>query len=317
MCFINTFMVSNTNMKPLKKLIPAFLCAAILGAVCLSFISYKSSPPLPKYKHVIVVIEENHDYDALIGSKNSPYITSLSENGALFTDSHGIGHPSQPNYLALFSGNTQGVVDDKCLMGETPYTAPNLGAALLSNGYTFKGFAETMPTAGYLTCYYKTSTITGQSLYARKHAPWVNWIGTKKNDIPASLSLPLTEFPSDFKDLPTVAFVIPNMDNDMHNIGAPGDDAAIQRGDKWLKENIAKYAEWAKTHDSLLIVTFDEDDSRTDVNQIPTIFYGAHVKTGKYNEHITHYNVLHTLEAMYKLPADDNQSAGVIGDVWK
>jgi hypothetical protein len=86
----------------------------------------------------------------------------------------------------------------------------------------------------------------------------------------------------------------------MHNIGAPGDAAAIQRGDIWLKENIAKYAEWAKTHDSLLIITFDEDDSRTAVNQIPTIFYGANIQTGKYTEHITHYNVLHTLRDVWK-----------------
>jgi acid phosphatase len=107
------------------------------------------------------------------------------------------------------------------------------------------------------------------------------------------------------------------MDNDMHNIGAPGDDAAIQRGDKWLKENLEQYAKWAKTHNSLLIVTFDEDDSRTAVNQIPTIFYGAHIKTGKYNEHITHYNVLHTLDAIYKLPVFDSQAAPAITDVWK
>ena len=303
-------------MTTLKRLNPLLFLQVAAAIACLSFKNYHAQPPLPKYKHIIIVMEENHDYDALIGSKNSPYITWLSENGALFTDSHGIGHPSQPNYLALFSGSTQGVADDKCLIGEV-YNTPNLGAALISNGYTFKGFAETMPTAGYLPCYYKTSDITGQALYARKHAPWVNWIGTKPNDISASLSLPLTEFPTDFKDLPTVAFVVPNMDNDMHNIGAPGDDAAIQRGDKWLKEYITKYAEWAKTHDSLLIVTFDEDDARTDVNHIPTIFYGAHVKTGKYSEHITHYNVLHTIEAIYKLPADDKQSAGVIADVWK
>jgi phosphatidylinositol-3-phosphatase len=304
-------------MKSLKKLVPILLIAVFAVIVCLSFINYKPKPQLPAYKHIIVIIEENHDYDALIGSKNSPYITWLSQNGALFTDSHGVTHPSQPNYLAIFSGSVQDVVDDKCLMSETPYTTPNLGAALISNGFTFKGYAETMPSVGYLPCYYQKSPLTNSYLYGRKHAPWVNWIGTKANNIPASLSLPMTDFPSDYNKLPTIAFVIPNMDNDMHNIGAPGDDAAIQRGDKWLKENISKYAAWAKTHDSLLIVTYDEDDSRTAVNQIPTLFYGAHVKTGKYNEHITHYNVLHTLEAMYKLPADDNQSASVITDVWK
>jgi len=291
---------------------------AIIGAIaCLSFVNHKSQPGIPKYKHIIVVMEENHDYDALIGSVNSPYITWLSQKGALFTDSHGVTHPSQPNYLALFSGDTQGIVDDKCLMSETPYTTPNLGAALIAKGLTFKGYAETMPSVGYLPCTYKVSTLTNQNLYARKHAPWVNWVGTKANNIPASVSLPMTDFPSDYSKLPTVAFVIPNMDNDMHNIGAPGDAAAIQRGDKWLKENLAAYAQWAKTHDSLLIVTFDEDDSRTAVNQIPTIFYGAHIDAGKYGEHITHYNVLHTLEAIFNLPVSDNKDADVIKDVWK
>jgi phospholipase C len=298
--------------------IKIFLSIAALGAVaCLSFKKDKTvANPIPQYKHVIVVVEENHNYDALIGSPNSPYISWLSERGALFTDSHGITHPSQANYIALFSGDVQGVQADECLEGKT-FITPNLGASLISKGFTFKGYAQTMPSAGFLKCYYKNSALTGQALYGRKHCPWVNWQGTGPNNFPASLSQPMTEFPSDYNKLPTLSFVIPDMDNDMHNIGSPGDAAAIQRGDKWLKANIAKYAEWAKTHDSLLIITFDEDDSRTAANQIPTIFYGAHVKTGKYSEHITHYNLLHTLEAMYKLPVSDSQNADAIKDVWK
>lgn len=295
-----------------------FLSISALAVLsCLSFKNHPAKPAIPQYKHVIVVVEENHDYNALIGSPNSPYISWLGEHGALFTDSHGVTHPSQGNYIALFSGGLQGVQGDECLETKTPFTTPNLGSALISKGYTFKGYAQTMPSAGYLPCYYKTSDLTTFSLYGRKHCPWVNWQGTGVNNIPASVSLPMTEFPSDYNKLPTVAFVIPDMDYDMHNIGAPGDATAIQRGDKWLKQNIAKYAEWAKTHNSLLIITFDEDDSRTAVNQIPTIFYGAHVKTGKYSEHITHYNVLHTLEAMYKLPVADSQIADPIKDVWK
>jgi hypothetical protein len=298
----------------MKYLIAIGIFAA---TACLSFGNYKPVPGIPHYKHVIVVIEENHDYNALIGSANSPYISHLAENGALFTDSHGVTHPSEPNYLALFSGSTHDVTDDKCLTAETPYTTPNLGAALIAKGLTFKGFAQTMPSPGYLPCYYKVSTVTGLNLYARKHAPWVNWQGDKANDIPASVSRPMTDFPVDYNKLPTVAFVIPDMDHDMHNIGTPGDAAAIQRGDKWLKQNLDRYVKWAKLHNSLLIITFDEDDSRTTVNQIPTIFYGAHINAGKYNEHITHYNVLHTLEAMYGLPAGDDETADAIKDVWK
>jgi acid phosphatase len=64
---------------------------------------------VPDFKKVVVVIEENRGYDDIIGSANAPYINSLVAGGALFTDSHGVARPSQPNYFALFSGSTQGV----------------------------------------------------------------------------------------------------------------------------------------------------------------------------------------------------------------
>jgi hypothetical protein len=289
-----------------------FFMLPALSIVLLS--SCGSKPPRPD--HIIIVMEENHGYDEVINSPNAPFITALANEGALFTDAHGVTHPSQPNYLAMYSGSTQGVVDDKCLENETPYTTPNLGAALISNGFTFKGFAQTMPTAGYFNCEYLKSSLTGADLYARKHCPWVNWQGDQANNIGSALSQPMTSFPKDFSKLPTVAFVIPDMDHDMHNIGAPGDAAAIQRGDQWLKENLSAYVQWAKTHNSLLVVTFDEDDFKT-VNHVPTIFTGPMVKPGKYNERINHYSVLHAIEGMYGLTVADTASAEKITDIWK
>jgi hypothetical protein len=306
--FVTCFFIQ--TMKTLR-----IITMLLLAGSLLSFHSPQSG--VPKFSHVIIVIEENHAYHELVGSANSPYITKLAVGGACFTDSHGIGHPSQPNYLAFFSGSTQGVTGDDCLDKVTPYKTPNLAAALLKKRLTFKGYAHTMPSTGYMGCTYLMSKTTGGALYARKHCPWVNWIGTGSNNIPASLSLPFTSFPKDFNKLPTVSFVIPDMDNDMHNIGAPGDAAAIKRGDKWLQQNLALYAEWAKKHNSLLIVTFDEDDyDPQNGNKIPTIFYGAKVKKGEYGQTINHYNVLHTIEAMYGLPAADDISATPITDVW-
>ncbi|MDB5030864.1 alkaline phosphatase family protein [Mucilaginibacter sp.] len=300
------------------KFFPKLLCITAIsgvGIICFSFSKKPQNQP-HRYDHVIVVIEENHGYNALIGSPNAPYINQLANDGALFTDSHGVTHPSQPNYLALFSGSVQNTIGDECLVTITPYTSPNLGGALIGSGLTFNGYAETMPSAGYLPCNYKISDLTHQYLYARKHVPWANWLGNKVNGISPALSLPMDEFPKDFDKLPTVAFVIPNMDNDMHNIGEPGDAAAIQRGDKWLKDNLGDYANWAKKHNSLLIVTFDEDDFKP-VNYIPTIFAGANINKGKYSEKINHYNLLHTIEAMYNLPVSDTTKATVITDVWK
>jgi acid phosphatase len=292
----------------------------ITGIVSLSvlFSSHQGQSDIPRYDHVVVVIEENHAYNELIGSPNAPYINELAKDGTLFTDSHGIGHPSQPNYLALFSGGTQGVKGDGCLLKSTPFKTPNLGAALLHKGLTFKGYAETMPAIGFLGCTSRSSSVTVGHLYARKHTPWVNWLGTGPNCIPDSLSMPMTEFPKNFKKLPTVSFVVPNMDNDMHNIGMAGNAAAISRGDQWLKKNISDYAKWAKKHNSLLIVTFDEDDyDSKNGNRIATIFYGDKVNTMEYSKSINHYYVLHTLEVMYGLPSDDDVSAAPISGIWE
>ena len=75
-----------------------------------------SSPPaaLPRPDHTVVVIMENHSYSDVIGSAGAPYINFLRTVGASFTDSHAVGHPSEPNYLALFAGTTKGLTDDSC-----------------------------------------------------------------------------------------------------------------------------------------------------------------------------------------------------------
>lgn len=282
-----------------------------------AFTSPQNQTDIPRYDHVVVVIEENHAYNQLIGSENAPYINELAKGGVLFTNSHGIGHPSQPNYLALYSGSTQGIKGDGCLVKQTPFKTPNLGAALISKGLTFMGYAQTMPATGFLGCTSLSSSVTVGHLYARKHTPWVNWLGTGPNCIPASLSVPMTDFPKNFKDLPTVAFVVPDMDYDMHNIGIAGNAAAIRRGDNWLKDNLSKYAEWAKKHNSLLIVTFDEDDyDSKNGNRIATIFYGDKINQMEYNNSINHYHVLHTIEVMYGLPSEDNISAAPISGIW-
>lgn len=302
-------------MKVISKL---FLAGALIGigTICFSFRETNQAIKLHRYDHIIIVMEENHGFDEVIGSPNAPYITQLAQEGALFTNAHGVTHPSQPNYLALYSGSVQGVIGDESLEKVTPFTTPNLGAALIKHGLTFKGYAQTMPSVGFMSGYYKKSELTKAYQYARKHAPWVNWIGDKENNIPASVSLPMEQFPIDFTKLPTVAFVIPDMDCDMHNIGDPGDAEAIKRGDQWLKNNLGAYVEWAKKHNSLLILTFDEDDFKQ-VNHIPTILVGAGIAPGKYDERINHYSILHTIEAMYKLPVNDTTKAAVITDVWK
>jgi hypothetical protein len=268
-----------------------------------------SSLPLPD--HVVVVIEENHDYSQIIGSSNAPYINSLAQQGALMTNSTAITHPSQPNYLDLFSGSDQGVNGD-AQPSNLPFTTPNLGAELLANGLGFVGYSESMPYAGYTGTTYP---LTGTQLYASRHNPWVDFtpqssgspVGT--NQMPQSVNQPLTSFPTDYSKLPTVSFVVPNVQDDMH-------DGTVQQADTWLKNNLDGYVQWAKTHNSLLIVTWDENDQSAG-NHITTIFDGPMVQQGQYNEAINHFTVLRTLEDMYSLPyAGQSANYGPITDIW-
>ncbi|WP_280724256.1 alkaline phosphatase family protein [Kitasatospora sp. MAA4] len=254
---------------------------------------------LPLPSHVVVVVEENHSYDDIIGdTADAPYINSLADQGALMTSSFGVSHPSEPNYMALFGGSTFGLSSDACPVSEG--SKANLGSELLAAGDTFKSYSENLPSAGSTKC-----TATGG--YARKHAPWANF-----SNIPAADQQPFSAFPADstgYNSLPTVSFVIPNLNDDMH-------DGTIADGDSWLQSNLSNYATWAAANNSLLIVTWDEDDY-TESNQIPTIVVGAHVAQGQYSETINHYNLLATLEQMYGLPkAGSSSTAATISDIW-
>ena len=252
--------------------------------------------PLPHYDHIVVVVEENHSYSQIFGASGvMPYFASLAQQGAVFTDSHGVTHPSQPNYLALFAGSTFGVISDACPQN---LSGANLASALAAHNLTFTGYAEDMPRQGYPGCF-------AASGYARKHNPWVDFA-----DFPTTENLPFSAFPADFSQLPTVAFVVPNQQNDMHS-------GSIAAADDWLRQNIAPYAQWAATHNSLLIVTWDEDDA-TDANHIPTLFVGAHVQPGQYAETINHYDVLRTIEALERISLTNQAaSATTISDVWQ
>jgi hypothetical protein len=250
-------------------------------------------------KFVQLVIFENEGYGEIVGSPSAPYITSLANQWANMTQSFAITHPSQPNYLALFSGSTQGVTGDECPVN---FSDTSLGGQLLEKGLTFTGYSESMPSDGFTGCYATPDNLQSGYLYFRKHAPWPDF-----NDVPASDNLvypgPLRSPPSAF------TWITPNMCDDMH-------DCSVSMGDAWAKKNLPKLIAWDKTHDGVLILTFDENDGSPG-NQITTILAG-NVKPGQYAQKITHYSVLRTIEDVFGLkPLLNAKTAAAIKNVVK
>ncbi len=251
----------------------------------------------PKLSHITVVIMENHEYNEIIGSPYAPYENTLARLGALMTDSHAVTHPSEPNYLALFSGSTQGMTSDACPVS---FSAPSLGDEVVDAGGVFRAYAENLPYAGDKICN------TADKLYYRKHVPSIMF-----TDILNTFTVPFSRFATDLANgYPAVTFITPNMCDDMHN-------CSVAAGDTWLRNNIPPLYRYDTAHNGLLIVTYDESLESDPNNHIATIFVGPMVKAIHSAQSINHYNVLRTIEDLCGLPYLGNSGgAAPITGVW-
>ena len=170
-----------------------------------------------------------------------------------------------------------------------------------------------MPSIGFTGASYTYTS--AQNQYVLKHCPWVNWqqygTGYQANAIPADLNVPFVTatdnpgnlpssyyFPTDYSQLPTLSFVIPNEQNDMH-------DGSVRQGDQWLQTYMDGYIQWARTHNSLLILTWDEDaNDGQPQDQLDSrrSWSGRTSSRDNTAKRLNHYNLLRTIEDMYGLP---------------
>jgi len=289
----------------------------------------RAAVSLPRPDHVVVVMFENTTYGDAIGNLDpvtgAPYLNSLRAIAANMTRSTGITHPTDPNYLALFSGSTQGITgnSDPRYPRGTNLTTPNLAAQLIAKGLTFGNYQQDMgDTVDQMIAY------TGQTypyLAGPNGSYFVDenvvgyWIGTGTNQVPKSVLHDLEDLPEDWSALPTVSFWHAVEDHDGHQ-GYPNEK--VNDPDNWMRKYLSSYIEWAMTHNSLLIITWDESYPAAEdpalYNHIPTLFIGPMVKAGDYADDIDHYDVLRTIEDMYGLPyAGAAAGATPITSIWQ
>ena len=92
------------------------------------------------------------------------------------------------------------------------FTAPNLANELVARRRSFGGFSESLPAPGYLGC-------SAPGGYVRRHNPWSDF-----TNVPLSQNRPFANFPTDYTRLPTVSYVVPDLNDDMH-------DGTVQQAD--------------------------------------------------------------------------------------
>ena len=208
--------------------------------------------------HIFVIVMENHATDEIIGnSADAPYINQLATNYGVATNYYGVTHPSLPNYLALFSGDFQGIWDD-CKAGAdvtcapeefvpnsgdatasqlltpqqvasasaTPhwFTGQNLVDQLEAHHLTWKAYMQSIPETGSTVEYAPVDIINGQSvprkLYAQKHNPFMYFADIRNNPARMKQIVPFTQFGADLasNNVPNFVWISPDQCRDMHGV---------------------------------------------------------------------------------------------------
>src|SRR5262245_45589377 len=72
----------------------------------------RAASGIPLFSHVFLVVMENTSLSSLesvMTAGNAPNLTAMAAKYATGSQYFGVAHPSLPNYLALTSGDTQGI----------------------------------------------------------------------------------------------------------------------------------------------------------------------------------------------------------------
>lgn len=233
---------------------------------------------VPSAGHVVMVVEENHSFNNVIGSSQMLYLNSLVQNYGLATNYYANTHPSIGNYFMLTTG--QVITNDDAFTGTV--SSNNLVRSLLTAGVSWKTYAESLPWVGY---------VGGDAYpYVKHHNPFAYFSDVRNSATEKNNVVPFSTFGIDLANgtLPRFSFVIPNVNHDMEDCptGPTGctDAQKLAAADSWLKTNIAPLlADPEFQKDGLLIITWDEGSATDTANgggRVATLIIGPKVKQG-------------------------------------
>lgn len=230
---------------------------------------------------------ENKDAAEILSGGQAPYLASLATEYAYAANYRAITYPSQPNYIALFSGSTHGVADNEL----HDIDAPNLADQIEEAGLSWRVAAENM-APGCFTGAFSLDGRDGEGIYVRKHNPAISFVSIHRDPARCANITDLTGFDPNAADF---TLIVPNACNSMH-------DCAIAQGDAWLQGFLPRILESeAYREGGVVFITFDEDRGDGD-NFVATIVVSERALRGAASElPYTHYSLLRTVQELLGL----------------
>lgn len=216
------------------------------------------------FQKVVLCVLPGVGFSAVYGNTDSaPYLNkALLSGGVALINYYAVAPASLPNNLALYAGDTFGLVNNT----DRVVSDPSLYSALRVARRTFIGYVD-----------------PGTPRY---RAPWRSCPEGSAPERRFSSAWPS----ANFFGLPDLSFVAPNPVN-TRNVSTLGEQ------DSWLATNLDAYARWARANGSLLLLTWDSDATPSDGgdNQILTIAYGAGITQGTNATALNHYSTTRAL----------------------
>jgi phosphatidylinositol-3-phosphatase len=253
--------------------------------------SSDETPPA-RYDHVVVFSFENREWSSNGGfsATTMPYLHSLASQCSYFSDWTETN--MSENSLTQYIGATSGVSNKSTVNDCSP--SPSCQS-------TDDNIFRQVRRAGGTAINYVEGATTGCSASgnAAKHIPALYYFGTytdatgthNDHDFCDAEVRPYSEL--DVDNLPTFAFVTPNLCNDGHDCG----DRVV---DAWARTNIERILTSAtyQAGKTAVFVWYDEDHPVPNLHVAPTSHRGNITQTGVG----THAALLKTIEDMLGLP---------------
>jgi hypothetical protein len=244
--------------------------------------------------HVVIVWLENHEASS-VTSSSMPYLAGLAATYGSALSYDAVSHPSLPNYLAFWSGSTQGVTDD----GTYNLGSASLSSQLTAAGVSWRTYAQNYPAGGCNIGSSYSGGVDGWGVagtYARKHNPAMSFTSVSGSATECAKIQPLAAF----NPLVNLAFVVPNLCNDAHDCSLASADAFLQA----FSPQVFGSSEWAHT---LYVVTFDEGTTGAGGGgHIFTMVARAGLSHFTSSVAHNHYGLMRTIEDIFGVPCLNN-----------
>ncbi|EJT99736.1 hypothetical protein DACRYDRAFT_23755 [Dacryopinax primogenitus] len=264
----------------------------------------QNGPVVPglAFDRFIQIWFENTDFAV---ANSSAVFQQLATQGILLSNYVAVTHPSEPNYAAVVGGDFWGMGDDN--LHYIPNNISTVADLLDAKNISWGEYQENQPYDGfpgynYTQANYLNASAPPYTYYVRKHNPLILYDVVANVPSRASRIRNFNDFAVDLGNntLPQWSFITPNMVNDAHDTTI---DFAADFITYWLIPLISNPN--FNTNRTLIVLTFDENETYGDVNNVWTLLFGGAVPQHLWgtvdNTFYSHYSCISSVEANWGL----------------